>query len=219
MEQLLLELVPPEPPNFANYLPGPNAEVLAAVEQRLAQAMGETVIYLWGPAASGKTHLLRAAIEAAGGGAMVKPRDPLPSPDAPGLLAVDDVEALDADEQAWLFSAINARREAGRWLLAAGALPPARLALREDVRSRLAWGLVFELKALADEDKPLALLAYAQARGIAVAPKVIAYLLRHGRRDMGTLIRLLATLDRISLQEKRPITLALAQRLVRAENA
>lgn len=217
MEQLLLELVPPEPPTFDNYLPGPNSEVVAALAHRIGQQRGEALIYLWGPGASGKTHLLAAAIDAAGGGLLVRPGASLPSLETTGLLAVDDVDRFDADGQAWLFSAINARREAGQWLLAAGALPPAQLALREDVRSRLAWGLVFELKAPADEHKPLALLAYAEARGIAVPPKVIEYLLSRGRRDMGTLVRLLGTLDQLSLREKRPITLALAQRLMRAE--
>ncbi len=216
MEQLLLELVPPEPPSFDNYLPGPNSEVVAALEQRLAQQSGEAVIYLWGPSAAGKSHLLGAALGKAGG-MLVKQGVSLPSADPPGLLAVDDVESLDTEGQAWLFSQINARRESGRWLLVAGARPPAQLAMREDVRSRLAWGLVFELKALADEDKPMALLAYAEARGIAATPKVIAYLLGRGRRDMGTLVRLLATLDHVSLLEKRPITVALAQRLMRVE--
>ena len=60
--------------------------------------------------------------------------------------------------------------------------PPARLALREDLRTRLALGLVFEVTPLADADKPRALAAYARERGFRLSDDVIGYLLAHGRR-------------------------------------
>ena len=78
--------------------------------------------------------------------------------------------------------------------------------LRDDVRSRLGWGLVYEVLALADEDKPMALATYARSRGFVLGDDVIAYLLAHGRRDMTTLMATLAALDRHSLATKRPIT-------------
>lgn len=217
MEQLLLELVAPEPPQFANFLPGPNAEALALLMSRLAQGSGESIIYLWGPPGAGKTHLLRAAVAANPGGTYLGPDDPWRDDPGVGLLAADDVDRFDARRQGALFSAINALRAAGGLVLLAGAVPPGQLRLREDVRSRLGWGLVFELKPLADEDKPRALAEYAKARGFAVPPEAIDYLLRHGRRDMGTLVRAMATLDRLSLQQKRPVSLALAKRLLRPE--
>ncbi len=85
-------------------------------------------------------------------------------------------------------------------------VPPARLPLRDDLRTRLGWGLVYEVVPLADADKPAALAAYARARGFALSADVIAYLLAHGRRDMPTLVATLAALDRHSLATKRPIT-------------
>ena len=91
-------------------------------------------------------------------------------------------------------------------MIAAAALPPARMPLRDDVRSRLGWGLVYEVLPLADEDKPLALATYARSRGFALADDVVAYLLAHGRRDMTSLMATLAALDRHSLASKRPIT-------------
>jgi DnaA family protein len=81
--------------------------------------------------------------------------------------------------------------------------------LREDVRSRLGWGLVYEVLPLADEDKPAALVTYARSRGFALNDDVIAYLLAHGRRDMPSLVATLAALDRHSLASKRPITVPL----------
>src|SRR5690606_18286316 len=84
-----------------------------------------------------------------------------------------------------------------------------RLALRDDLRTRLAWGLAYEIVPLADADKPAALAAYARARGFALAGEVIAYLLAHGRRDMRSLVATLAALDRRSLALKRPVTVPL----------
>jgi DnaA family protein len=87
--------------------------------------------------------------------------------------------------------------------------PPARVALRDDLRTRLGWGLTFELRALADADKPAALLAHARQLGITLGDDVIAYLLAHGRRDMRTLLSTLAALDRHSLSTHRAITVPL----------
>ena len=84
--------------------------------------------------------------------------------------------------------------------------PLAALPLREDLRTRLGWGLVYELTPLADADKPMALAAFAKQRGFRLSTEVIAYLLAHGRRDMPALLATLASLDRHSLATKRAIT-------------
>jgi DnaA family protein len=78
--------------------------------------------------------------------------------------------------------------------------------VREDLRTRLGWGLVYEVTPLADEDKPGALSGYARRRGFAVPDDVIRYLLAHARRDMPALLGALAALDRHSLALRRPIT-------------
>jgi len=116
------------------------------------------------------------------------------------------VDAADANAQGRLFTLLNRLAAVqGQWL-AAAALPPARLALREDLRTRLALGLVLEILPLADADKPRALAAYARERGFRLSDDVIVYLLAHGRRDMTSLVAALAALDRRSLAIKRSIT-------------
>jgi hypothetical protein len=60
--------------------------------------------------------------------------------------------------------------------------------LRDDLRTRAGWGLVLELKPLADADKPAALAAYARGHGFRSPAEVIGFLLSHVRRDMGTLL-------------------------------
>ena len=108
-----------------------------------------------------------------------------------------------------LFTVLNAlAASAGQWVACAQA-PPARLALRDDLRTRLALGLVLEVMPLADADKSLALETYARERGFRLSADVIAYLLAHGRRDMPSLVTTLAALDRHSLATQRSVTIPL----------
>jgi DnaA family protein len=130
--------------------------------------------------------------------------------------ADDDVEALDAAGQQALFNAINSAREDGGTVLAAGAAPPAQLALREDLRSRLGWGLVYEVKPLSDAEKAVFLHAEAARRGLRLSDEVVWYLLTHVRRDMPSLRALLEQLDRASLEQHRPVTLPLVREALKA---
>ncbi|MFO1282791.1 MAG: DnaA regulatory inactivator Hda [Burkholderiales bacterium] len=215
MEQLVFDLVRPRPADFENFVPGRNAEAVAALERAAGGAAAESGVFLWGPPGCGRTHLLRAA--AARARRTGRPVIECESPSAlaetapePGTLAtVDDVGFADANQQARLFTLYNTLRERAGTLVLAADAPPARLALREDVRTRLAWGLVYEIVPLTDDEKPAALANWARSRGYALDAEVVAYLLSRGRRDMRTLVGTLEELDRRSLALKRPITVPL----------
>jgi DnaA family protein len=215
MEQLVFELVPPEPPSLANFLPGRNAEAVAALEQFASGQATETGLFLWGATGAGKTHLLRAAIAsaAARGIAASYIGDPgtLVATDpetlgAQSIVAVDAIDAAGAPAQARLFTLFNALQAAGHRFVGAANVPPAAVNVREDLRTRLGSCLVYEVAPLADADKPAALLSYARARGFALPDEVIGYLLAHGRRDMPALLAALSALERHSLATRRPIT-------------
>jgi len=218
MEQLVFELAAPEPPSFENFVVGPNAEVVAAVERFAAGEAAETGLLLWGAPAAGKTHLLQAAVglaRARGLSAVLvaQPAD-LANADvgtlaAQAIVAVAAVDRLPPAAQAQLFTLYNAVKAGGGHLLAASRLPLAALPVREDVRTRLGWGLVYEVVPLTDAQKPAALADYARRRGFALSDDVIRYLLAHGRRDMTALCATLAALDRHSLSTKRPVTVPL----------
>jgi DnaA family protein len=213
-EQLVFELAAPEPPGFGNFLPGANAEALAAVMALARGDAADTGVMLWGAPGAGKTHLLRAAVDTAeprGGAAFVGEPGALLALDPEGLasralVAIDAIDRSTPEAQARLFTLYNALRERRGHLLVASRAPLAALPLRADLRTRLGWGLVYEIVPLADADKPSALAAYARGRGFRLADEVIDYLLAHGRRDMATLLGVLAALDRHSLATKRPIT-------------
>ena len=94
--------------------------------------------------------------------------------------------------------------------------PPAQLPLREDLRSRLGWGLVYEVKPLTDAEKAVYLHAEAARRGLRLSDEVVWYLLTHVRRDMPSLGAILEHLDRASLEQHRALTLPLVREALRA---
>ena len=195
--QLALPISPPPEPTLENFVPGANAELLARLRALAAGELAESVLYLWGEPGSGRSHLLAASAR-------------------PGLVVADDVERLDDAGQIALFNAINAARDAGGTVLAAGNAPPAQLALREDLKSRLAWGLVYQVKPLTDAEKALTLHGEATRRGLKLSDEVVWYLLTHVRRDLHSLTGLLDRLDRTSLEQRRAITLPLVRELIRS---
>jgi DnaA family protein len=215
-EQLVLDLARVEPPTFRNFVAGPNREAVAALGRLAEEVLPETGILLWGADGVGKTHLLRGIVAAAAplrpAFFCAKPADVPMEPDrlpASSLVAIDDVDSATPEDQARMFTLCNAlAAHGGQWVAAAHA-PPARMALRDDLRTRLALGLVFEVLPLSDADKPQALATYARERGFRLGDDVIGYLLAHGRRDMRSLVATLGALDRHSLATRRVVTVAL----------
>ena len=212
MRQLLLQLAPPPAPTLDNFVPGRNGAALQALRD-IAQGQGaERFVYLWGEPGSGRSHLLQGLVLATSGGAAVYACGAAEgNADGDRVLAVDNVQNLSAGDQVRLFDHYNRARAAHGALVASGDAAPAQLALREDLRSRLAWGLAFQLHPLSDEEKAAALRGHARARSLALGEDVIAYLLRHAQRDMASLIGILDALDRYSLEHKRPVTLPLVR--------
>jgi DnaA family protein len=210
MQQLILELAPRPAPTFDNFHPGGNGMVIAALRE--SAAGGERFIYVWGEPGSGKTHLLRAWVEAlqrrGRGASYLCP--PAFDPPANALeLALDDVDLLDGAGQLAAFDLHNAVRQSGGRLLAAGQRPPADLPLREDLRTRIASGIVVQLHPLGDAEKREALRRHSTQRDLRLGEEIFDYLLTRYARDMGTQMAVIDALDRLSLQTRRPATLAL----------
>lgn len=214
MHQLILDLLPDEPPRLDNFVAGGNTETLTGLAAWLAPDNREVSLLLWGATGSGKTHLLRAS------GALY--HDAAGDPDLAAIdhdaaaLAVDNVEALSANGQIALFNLFNRRRAAGGRLLTSARQPPRQLALREDLRTRLGSGLIYRLHGLSDDEQIAALAAQAQARGLRLPPGALAYLQARAPRDMRSLMALVAALDRYSLEHQRAITLPLLREVLQA---
>ena len=127
---------------------------------------------------------------------------------------MDNVESLSESGQIALFNLFNRLRTNGGRLLTAAGQPPLQLSLREDLRTRLGWGLIFRVHALSDTEKVSALAAEARSRGLKLPAGSLDYLLVRVPRDMRSLMSFLVALDRYSLEHKRPITLPLLREVL-----
>jgi DnaA family protein len=214
MTQLLLGIAPDSPPTLDNFVAGRNVELLAALRHALAEPGSVRCIYLWGDTGSGKSHLLQAAVQAARAAGRSAICLIAAVPQAMQVVAVDDVDQLDAAAQIALFELYNRMQEDSGLLLVSGNAAPAHLAVRDDLRTRLGWGLVYQVHGLSDEEKAQALQHYAAARGFALPPEVTQYLLRHGRRDLPALIGVLDALDAHCLRLKRTPTVPLLKEVM-----
>ena len=211
MRQLILDLLPESPPTLDNFVPGGNTDSLTALTEWLAGVRPDTSFCLWGETGSGCSHLLQASgfiyLDAA--------LDPaLSAVSAEHHIAVDHVEALNETGQIALFNYFNRLKMAGGMLLTAAPQPPAHLALREDLRTRLGSGLIYRLQPLSDAEKAAALAGQARERALKLTPESIDYLMRHAPRDMRTLSAFVEALDRYTLEHKRAVTLPLLRELL-----
>jgi DnaA family protein len=221
MKQLALDFAIAARPTLDNFVAGRNGELAHCLRRIAAGAGEERFVYMWGAGGCGRTHLLKAtvaAMEQAGAaaayvacGAQGRWPEGLEGMDC---VALDDVERAGADAQVAAFHLYNVLREQGRVLVAAGTAPPMRLDLREDLMTRLSWGLVYEVHALTDEDKMRALGDHAATRGFRLPAEVCEFLLTRVRRDMPSLIGMLDALDRYALETRRPITVPLVRDLL-----
>lgn len=224
MKQLVLDIRPDAPPTLENFVAGANAELLATVSLLATPATAAQLparhIYLWGAPGSGRSHLLRATVDAAR--AAGRPAhllgahavdDHLPET-AGALLAIDDVDRLAPAAQIALFNAFNRARGNGQSLLLSGPAAALGLRLREDLRTRIGQSLIYEVQPLDDAARVEILSTLAARRGLRLADEVVDFLLRHGRRDPASLLAVFDALDRASLERKRPVTLPLLRAMI-----
>lgn len=205
---------------FENFAIGDNGLACATLKQA-SQGAGEPLLYLWGAAGVGCTHLLQAAYFDAQNNGLQAAYLPLDDLKEMGPAVFDNLEQADlvcidnlhavAGDAIWeegLFHFFNRIRDAGNRLVIAAECAPRHLAVNlPDLASRLSWGIVFQIHPLADELKAQVLIRRAAARGIGLGEDVVKYLLSHASRDMGDLFALLDKLDQASLSAKRKVTI------------
>ena len=214
MKQLILDLIPAPLPTLDNFVPGRNGEALKAFLDAASGVPPARILYLWGESCSGKSHLAQSLSGALNATEYFADHGGILS-DVATRFVVDDVHASSDAQQIGIFNLINLinATQAGHLLIATGNAAPRDLAIRRDLASRLGQGLVFQLTPLSDGEKSDALRAHARSRGFVLREDVIAYLLRHSRRDMASLVGFLDALDQYSLETGREITLPLLREM------
>lgn len=220
MRQLTLPIAPGAAPDFERFVVGDNAAALAMLRGLAEGPAGGTPVYLWGGPGLGKSHLLHALAAAWHARGLACGRldaeGPLPAawdPAWAGLL-IDHADRLDPPRQHAAFRLFVEASGFGRPVVAAGRLPPVDLPLREDLRSRLGWGLVFQLQAPDEAAARAALQAEARRRGLLLPEELLDWVLRRQARDLGHLMALLDRLDAYALEHRRAITLPLLRAML-----
>ena len=194
MDQLLLNIHPPSIKSIENFVIGDNFEAISVIK-KFTTDKNLQFFYLWGVQGSGKSHL----------SSVVKKNN---------ILVIEDIESMNDIEQIQAFSIFNNCKENGKKLFITGSNSPNNMGLRSDLASRLSWGIVYQIKALTDNEKKLALLNHSKQKGMSSNVKVIEYCMKNLKRDLHYLIATLDALDNWSLKTKKPMTIPLLKKLL-----
>jgi DnaA family protein len=224
MKQIALDIGLAPGPTLASYFAGSNEPALRHLQLWAGSPTRSPVpTYLWGESASGKTHLLKAVEQslrdegASAGWLDASVLEPPEFNPAWSVVLLDDVHLYTAVQQHAAFNWFVNAQTHQRGVLAAGLLPPADLQLREDLRTRLGWGHVFQLHVLQEPERRAVLRHEADARGVFLGDDVMDFMLTRFSRDLGSLVALLGQLDGYALQTKRAITIPLIKSMLENE--
>lgn len=212
--------------DFDNFISCPGNATALEFARRLADPHeSEQLLYLYGPAGCGKSHLLQAISQTLGSDSRVVSCKEFTGQDTSELLKqleglpallVDDLQLLPgtpALRQA-LWEAFNRFHTAGLPVTLAADAPPRELQNLDDhLTSRLLWGLVARLDVSDDRSRRMLIAKLAADRQILLPDEVAAWLLTILPRDVGSLVFACETLYRAALEQQRRITLRLAREL------
>ncbi len=224
MKQIALDIGFARGPTLSSFCAGPNEAAFKHLQLWAGSPTRSPVpTYLWGPSGSGKTHLLKAVAEtlreqgASAGWLDPSIHEPPEFDENWAVVLMDDAHRYTAVQQHAAFNWFVNAQTLQRGVLAAGELPPADLKLREDLRTRLGWGHIFQLHVLSEPERRAVLRQAADARGVFLGDEVMDFMLTRFSRDLGSLIQLLEQLDGYALQTKRAITIPLIKAMLESD--
>ena len=213
--QIPLPLGQAPKPDLENFARGENGLIVDIIAE-LINSDKTRQVFLWGPAQSGKSHLLLAVHRQwleAGRRSFYASLDGttltsglLDAVEGYDLIALDDIDCI-AGQPSWeqsLFNLINfAREEQGKIVFSAATAPSSQMWGLADLVSRLSWGPVLKLTALSEADVRTAMMVSAEQRGMKLDQEAIDFLLKRYSRDASSLLQAIDVLDRESLAAGR----------------
>lgn len=221
MTQLPLQVTLNDHAVFSSFLAGPNGEPVERLRSIALGTASDSIFWLWGGGATGKSHLLQAVCAQAYrcdfrpvylplGELMSVGPDAVEGLERCDIACFDDIQLAAGDEE-WetaVFRLFNRVLETGRSLIVAADCSPAGASFAlPDLRSRFASGLVYHLQALDEDQRLEALQLRAKHRGLVMPDETAGFLIKRHRRDMRSLYGLLDSLDQASLAAQRRLTI------------
>jgi len=213
--------------DLASFLAGENGNLIKLLKQ-IANKEANHVLYLWGEAGTGKTHLLQAACKQAAESDLHVAYIPLKQTEELSaemlhdlgeldLVCIDDAESIIGQLEwqqglTWLY---NELKDNNHSLIISGNKSPANSGLElDDLKSRLSSDQVIQIKSPNDELKIEILKQKANERSFELSDEVIEFLMRRVERNLNSLIEVLDKIDHASLAAKRKITIPFVKELI-----
>ncbi|MEM7046916.1 MAG: hypothetical protein AAF442_04620 [Pseudomonadota bacterium] len=188
---------------------------------RLAiQALANTswqMAYLFGPPASGKSHLAHQWATQNGGAwvfdiSQLESHNPTEIIDIYPMVVIENAIEAVGEKDDLLLHWMNAVLNGSGRLLLTDRLPPAQWPKGlPDLISRLRLCVFIEIDDPDDETLALLLKHYFDMRQLRVSDRVQSSILRRIERSYLSVAKITAELDRLGLEQGAPITLAMAQ--------
>ena len=217
MSQLALPLQLQDHAVFESFWPAGNDAAVAFLSELAERGEGPGC-WIWGSAATGKTHLLQAVCEKSQDASVYVPLAQLKDA-GPAILeglssrqfiCLDDVHrvARDADWEFGLFELYNQVTDLNGTLVVTAIAPPRECHFDlADLASRFSMLPAFHLLALDEAERIRALQLRARYRGLDLPDDTANFLLNRSKRDMASLYALLDQLDAAALEAQRRLTI------------
>ena len=221
MSQLALPLSLQDRGVFESFWPADNEALVAYLTNLAATgpyAVASAGCWLWGGAATGKTHLLHAVCQRLGDDAVFLPLERFVDA-RPGILeglasrrcvCLDNIDAVAGieDFELALFALLNQIADRQVLLVVSAKAAPRDCGFQlADLQSRLSRLPVFRVEPLDEVGRIQALRLRASQRGLELPDDTARFLLNRSRRDMASLYLLLDKLDTEALIAPRRLTI------------
>ncbi|MFT5395604.1 MAG: DnaA family protein [Gammaproteobacteria bacterium] len=213
--------------DLVTFLQGENRTLLQLLKS-IASSENTHSLYLWGLPGTGKTHLLQAVSKQANELNLHVAYIPLKQLNDISIeilhdlgdldvVCIDDLECIIGHPEwqqglTWLY---NELRDNGHSLIMSANISPTNIPLEvDDLKSRLSWDQVSQIKPPSDELKIQILKQKAKLRSFELSDEVIEFIIRRVDRDLGSLMNILDKIDHASLAAKRKITIPFVKELI-----
>jgi len=229
LSQLALPLQLQDHAVFESFWPAGNDALIAYLIELCAKGSSPGC-WIWGAAATGKTHLLQAVCERSGDRSVYLPLalfvdagpEALHGLENRQFICLDDIDTV-AGNPEWeraLFELCNQAQDSGGILVISANATARECAFElKDLESRFTRLPPFHLQLLADADLVKALQLRATLRGLDLPIETANYLLTRRKREMASLYGLLDKLDQEAMKAQRRLTIPFVKTVLESDDS